>query len=316
MLNHLWICFLFACSLCAQPVVELTEWPDDRRAALSLRLSDCLPSHLHEAAPLLQQHHLPATFMITRNSWWYVRDEDRWIALLQNPDFEFGNQTMNQSGLRSLEDARYEIGECARYLRKVTGSNQPLYFYNMEKATMNPEITPEAMAAILREFNLFEKEDRTVLLPSLLENPGLDAYLQSVVQTGGWHIIAVYGVGPNGFYKNVSRESFRQLCEKLAALRQTDLWLAPLAQVHAYQTTRRQAVLSDLRSTAREIGFALVLPADSLSSPSILTVRVDLPAKRQFDPAASSGILAHRQTDSRLYLQIRPSPERVRIALR
>jgi len=88
---------LLLCGLALWPCLALAgdgfEWPEGRKAAVSLAYDDALDSHLDNALPALDRYGLKASFylQLSRESGW-MRTED-WRAAARN-GHELGNHTL------------------------------------------------------------------------------------------------------------------------------------------------------------------------------------------------------------------------------
>ena len=106
----------------SKPVVgdtRVARWKDDRAAAFLLMFDDSWPSHWQVAAPELAKRGMTATFYICPGKGEYLKFAKEWEETLWRQGMVYGNHTMMHKGVKDFENADWEIGECARTIRKI-----------------------------------------------------------------------------------------------------------------------------------------------------------------------------------------------------
>src|SRR5215467_1296447 len=117
--------------------VSVTRWPQDRTAAISLSFDDGINSHLDFVGPILQKHHLNATFFVTTGMGPWEKRKAEWKQLAADGN-ELGNHTVHHPCLLpqitphsqdyTPEMMEAEIREAAEAIAQVSNSKRGLTF--------------------------------------------------------------------------------------------------------------------------------------------------------------------------------------------
>src|ERR1700674_1625644 len=102
-----------------EDTASIARWYNNRAAAISLRFDDSLESHVKIVIPTLNTYGIKATFMVNPGMDRYLKYKDFWENTVPRMGHEFGNHTMNHRGAKTLQEAKYEIGEPARLIRRL-----------------------------------------------------------------------------------------------------------------------------------------------------------------------------------------------------
>src|SRR5690606_36114187 len=103
-----------ACAHAAVGDTRVATWKDDRTAAFLLMFDDGWPSHWQVAIPEMAKRGLIGTFYINPAKTEFIKFQAQWDKLMPETGMIYGNHTMTHHGVRDIEHARWEIGECAR----------------------------------------------------------------------------------------------------------------------------------------------------------------------------------------------------------
>jgi peptidoglycan/xylan/chitin deacetylase (PgdA/CDA1 family) len=115
---------VFAAEKSAVGDTRVAKWKDDCAAAFLLMFDDSWPSHWQVAAPELVKRKMTATFYICPDKGEYKKFAKEWEETLWKQGMVYGNHTMTHKGVKDLENADWEIGECARAIRKITAADK------------------------------------------------------------------------------------------------------------------------------------------------------------------------------------------------
>jgi peptidoglycan/xylan/chitin deacetylase (PgdA/CDA1 family) len=105
------------------------DWPDGKRAAVSLTYDDGLDSQLDNAAPQLDAHHLKATFFLTKEN--MEARQDQWIALSKQGHEVADHTVTHPCKLKPYSPERFlkeEIAPTEAYLAADFASPPPHAF--------------------------------------------------------------------------------------------------------------------------------------------------------------------------------------------
>ena len=97
---------------------RVAKWKDDRAAAFLLMFDDGWVGHAEVAIPEIQKRWLVATFYMNPEKGEYKQYAAKWPGALKGGGVVYGNHTMTHRGVTDMDNARREIGECARLIRE------------------------------------------------------------------------------------------------------------------------------------------------------------------------------------------------------
>ena len=121
-LTSLIACLASRASAQTKPAVgdtRIAKWKDDSKGVFLLMFDDSWPSHWQVAAPELAKRGMIATFYICPRKGGHQKFAKQWDETLWKQGMVYGNHTMTHKGVKSLENAEFEIGECAKTIRKI-----------------------------------------------------------------------------------------------------------------------------------------------------------------------------------------------------
>jgi hypothetical protein len=240
---------------------QLVQWPQGRRAAVSLSYDDGLPLHPQVVGPLLEKYGFRGTFYTPLNSD-LMQSPLPWRKLAAR-GHELGNHTVfhpcrNTGGrysswldeeldLTYYDEERWvdEITTANSALALVDGKNERTFGNTCFDNLIGPEHAPikiESLAAPHFIAARGENTDRPVDLTNLnLYNLGtvwadqrsfgdLAPDLEQAIETGGWVIYTFHGVG-HGTHNHFIAESEHNRLLAFLQANQSRIWTAPVIEV-------------------------------------------------------------------------------------
>lgn len=275
----------------AQEIGEtrIARWKDDRTAAFLLMFDDSWPSHVQVAAPELVKRSLIATFYICPGKGEHLKFSADWDNKVWQQGMVYGNHTMTHKGVKDYTNAITEIGDCARYIRKVTGAKETkLISYG--QPGVGPKdwnITADQLKDLLKQNNMIDrppfanhgavyhwktKEEMLALADKAITNKGME-YLV---------IHGVERIKPNWGYQDfwaLKQDVFLPLLDALKERQgKGQLWITDHISAHQYETERNSAEVKVLEKSASKLRLELKSKADPVYYDHPLTLVTRVPA--------------------------------------
>jgi len=276
----------------AQDIGEtrIARWKDDRTAAFLLMFDDSWPSHVQVAAPELVKRGLIATFYICPGKGEHLKFSADWDNKIWKQGMVYGNHTMTHKGVKDYTNAITEIGDCARYIRKVTGAKETkLVSYG--QPGVGPKdwnITPEQLKELLKQNNMIDrppfanhgavyhwktKEEMLALADKAITNKGLE-YLV---------IHGVERLKPDWGYQDfwaLKQDVFLPLLDALKERQdKNELWITDHISAHQYETESNTAEVKVLEKSASKLRLELKSKADPRFYDQPLTLITHVPTE-------------------------------------
>ncbi len=253
--------------------VRVARWKDDRTGAFLLMFDDSWPSHWQVAAPELVKRGMTATFYICPGKGEHQKFAKEWDETLWKQGMVYGNHTMTHKGVKDFANAEWEIGECARTIRKVTQSKEErLVSYG--QPGVGPDdwnITEEQLSELLKKHNLISRptfvgHGAVYHVKTVAE---MLALADRAIAVKGMEYLVIHGVEritPNWGYQDMwplKQDIFFALLDGLKERRDKgQLWITDHISMHQYETERNSAVVRVLESSERGLRLELKCKAD------------------------------------------------------
>ena len=283
--------------------VSVTRWPQDRTAAISLSFDDGINSHLDFVGPILQKHHLNATFFVTTGMGPWEKRKGEWKQLAQQGN-ELGNHTVHHPCLAPqitphAQDytpamMEGEIKEAAEQIQSVLDRQRGMTFAypcgDMSFGKPEDQVRNTALYAKYVSEHAFgarvvgagsaNSEELNVLAINDLgptaekDSSALQAMAQSAINSHGWGVYCFHGVG--GDWLSITPEALDQLTSFFEA--HGEIWTAPFGDVLRYIEERKAVAIRVEASDNTSVNLALGWPMDQKIYDVPLTLKVEVPA--------------------------------------
>jgi hypothetical protein len=253
---------------------RVAQWKDDKKAAFLLMFDDSWPSHWQVAAPEIAKRGLTATFYICPAKGEHQKFAKEWNEKVWKMGMAYGNHTMTHKGVKDVEHAEYEVGECARVIRQIIGAPEDaLVSYGqpgVPQGTWN--ISSEELESLLVKHHMISRPPFTGhgAVYHIKTLPEMIALADKAVAKGGMEYLVVHGVeriAPNWGYQDMwplKQEIFFPFLDDLKAKSDRgDLWVTDHISQHQYETERSTAEVKSLPSPAGTLQFTLQCKADA-----------------------------------------------------
>jgi len=268
---------------------RVARWKDDRTAAFLLMFDDSWPSHFQVAAPELAKRQMIATFYICPAKGEYQKFAREWEENLWKMGMVYGDHTMTHNGVKDLENAEYEIGECANVIRKIVpGKPDRLVSYAQPGVGPNDwNITADQLDGLLKKHHLISR------LP--FTNHGAVYHMQTTGQmlaladkaiaSKGMEYLVIHGVEritPDWHYQDfwaLKQDVFLPLLDALKERSDKgQLWITDHISSHQYETERATAEVRTVEATDHVVRLELKCQADPKYYDFPLTLVTKVPA--------------------------------------
>lgn len=282
---------LSAADVAAPKVGEtrIAKWQGDKTAVFLLMFDDSWPSHFQVAAPELHKRNMTATFYINPAKGEYQKFAKEWEEELWKQGQVYGNHTMTHKGVKDLENAEYEIGECARVIRKITGKETKLVSYGQPGVGKDDwNITPDELQELLKKHRMIDRPPFTNhgAVYHLKTTDEMLALADKAIAAGGMEYLVIHGVEriePNWGYQDfwpLKQDVFLPLLDGLKERRDSGkLWITDHISQHQYETERDAAEIKTVTSNDKEIKLTLSCKADSKFYDLPLTLLTAVPSE-------------------------------------
>ena len=268
---------------------RVAKWKDDRTAAFLLMFDDSWPSHFQVAAPELAKRGLIGTFYVCPGKGEYEKFAVEWEEKLWKQGMVYGNHTMTHKGVKDYASAEYEIGECARIIRKISpGKAERLVSYGQPGVKAGDwNLSAEALAELLKKHNLIDRppfSDHGAVY-HLKTAPEMLALADKAIANKGMEYLVIHGVErikPDWGYQDfwpLKQEVFFQVLDGLKERSDKgELWITDHISQHQYETERTTAKVRTIAADERLIRLELNSEADPKFYDRPLTLVTQVPA--------------------------------------
>jgi peptidoglycan/xylan/chitin deacetylase (PgdA/CDA1 family) len=251
---------------------RIARWKDDRTAAFLLMFDDSWPSHFQVAAPELAKRNMIGTFYVCPGKGEYEKFATEWEEKLWKQGMVYGNHTMTHKGVKDYTTADWEVGECARVIRNISGKPDRLVSY--AQPGVNPKdwnLSAEALAELLKKHHLIDRPpftDRGAVYHLKTSQEMLDLADKAIVSKGMEYVIihGVERIKPDWGYQDfwpLKQEVFFNLLDGLQERREKgELWITDHISQHQYETERNTAAVKVLAASDKLIRLELTCQAD------------------------------------------------------
>ena len=271
------------------PVGEtrIARWKDDRTAAFLLMFDDSAPSHWQIAAPELVKRGLIATFYINPGKAEYQKFAKKWEEELWKQGMVYGDHTMTHRGVKSLEHAETEIGDCAKVIRAI-GNHPKLVSYGQPGVGPNDwNITKEELAGLLKKHRLIDRPPFSGhgAVYHMQTAEQMLALADKAIVAKGLEYLVVHGVEritPDWGYQDfwpLKQDIFFAVLDGLKERQDKgQLWVTDHIAAHQYEMERNSAEARMVSAASNAIRIELKCSADQELYDLPLTLVTKVPA--------------------------------------
>ncbi|MBR1920780.1 MAG: polysaccharide deacetylase family protein [Kiritimatiellae bacterium] len=204
--------------------VPAGTWPDGKKAAFYLSFDDGCPSQTTNVFPLLKEYRMPGTFYVCPSWSLFKAHEQAWSNA--NEYVTLGNHTFTHGGIPDKAALDKELAACNAEIARLRPQQKgPISFAVPSAESMHKvlEITDEELAAAYKKHNLVERYLWHGYPVQCKTIPEMEAYVDSVVDSGGVGHMDFHGVG--GDWLDPGLDYFKAVLKKLDS-RRDEIWFA------------------------------------------------------------------------------------------
>ncbi len=271
---------------------SISQWPDRRKTALSLRFDDSHPSHLSKAIPILREYGFKGTFMINpggkseppKNSRWrsaFKEHLNEWQAVAKRGDQEFANHTAQHRGAKNDAEMESEIGDASEAIWELFPEKSKLLALNLGGGTYWE--TSRTLRNYLDKYHLFDASSGSLGMDDVYGNrvEAFREHLERHIDRGIWCRTHFHYIGEN---LSSSESHFRAALD-IAKKYEAEIWIAGMADIYKYQAERRGATLTLQKSDANAVNINLSCSTKPELFDQDLTIEIALPKSWPADRA-------------------------------
>ncbi len=285
---------LMLAALCSGPAVaapgdtKVAKWKDDRTAAFLLMFDDGWPSHWQVAIPEMAKRGLVGTFYINPEKGEYKKFEEKWTKEIPQTGMVLANHTMTHKGVTDLENAEYEVGDCAEYIRKVTARPKPeLLSYGQPGVGEGKwNITKEELDGLLEKHHLIDRPPFKGhgAVYHLQTTEQMMALAEKAIGEKGMEYLILHGVErkePDWGYQDfwaLKQDVFFPLLDRLKEKSDNgELWITDHITQHKYEVQREATGVKMIGTSPTEIRLEVKCSADAKWYDGVLTFITEVP---------------------------------------
>lgn len=267
----------------AEPAARVLPVKDGKKAAFLIQFDDAHASQVPVVIPALRERKLVGTFYVFNRSEQLLDRAEAWKQAAKEGVVTFGNHTFSHKHIHnSFPDAdtcASELTQCNELIRSLT-PDQPwprLIAYARPGGTKpaSPGIGDAGTRPVLERLHLVVRPDFRGAGIHVKTRADMLAVVDRAVAQGGMGHLDFHGVGKASGI-NVATDDFLAFLDHVVANREA-LWITDCISWHAYETERKDAAVSVVRSAAQEVALALSCGADKAFYRQPLTLEWTLP---------------------------------------
>lgn len=304
---------------------RIAKWKNNSTAVFLLMFDDSWPSHWQVAAPELIKRNMTATFYVNPGKGEYKQFASEWENKMWKQGMVYGDHTLTHRGAKDLETADWEIGECARFIRKITGlADDAMVSYGQPGVPPGDwTITPEQTANLLKKYNLVDRPPFTGhgAVYELQTTKQMLDLADSAIDKKGMEYLVIHGVerikenwGYQDFWA-LKQDVFLPLLDGLAERRDKgELWITDHISAHKYEQERDTSKVITANVTENSIELRLESSLDSKTYDAPLTLITQIPAhwkKVKITQAGDSQVV--KNISSKIHFEAVPGSEVIQL---
>lgn len=268
---------------------KIAKWKDDRTAAFLLLFDDGWPSHWQVAVPELAKRGLIGTFYLNPDKGEYKKFEEKWRTEVPETGMVYGNHTMTHRGVKDMENAEWEIGACAEYLRKMKPDQKPgLISY------ARPGVGPGKWNITAEQQDELLKKNHLILRPPFRDHGAvyhlkttdeMMALADKAIASKGLEYLIIHGVErkePDWGYQDfwpLGQDVLFPLLDRLKEKSDNgELWITDHITQHKYEVQREATTVKLLRNAPGGLELEVSCSADPEWYEGSLTLVTEVPS--------------------------------------
>ena len=272
----------------------ICKWKDNKKAAYSLGADDGLDSQLDYMVPEILKRGFYATFWVNpgHSGNRFKRRYDDWKEAAKN-GCDFGNHTYRHISVDNMEDAEYEMRECAMAIREANPSQGLQLFRYGGGSDWN--VPREEIKLLMCKYGcaLDRGGGATDRMYHSQAVPGgknktwsvtpeeCSMFVSRALESGDWRMSIVHGVGPNAEYLPTDEKAYGALLDGLYE-NKNEIWVSSNTRIHKYMTERDGAKAARLEINENYLRIIITAGLNPYLYDYPLTVKTNVPFEWQY----------------------------------
>ena len=277
---------------------RVAKWKDDRTAVFLPYFDDGWPSHWQVAIPELVKRGMIGTFYLNPAKGEYKKFEEKWIKEIPQTGMVYADHTMTHKGVEDMENAEWEIGACAEYIREITGEKGLLSYGQPGVPEGKWNISPEELETLLKKHRLISrpKMEGHMAVYHLKTTEQMLALVDEGIAAKGVEYITFHGIEriePDWGYQDfwaLGQDVFLPFLDGLKERSDRgDLWITDHISQYKYEVQREAAHVKAEAKGEKSIEIELRCDVDTDVYNGTLTLVTELPADWKKASATQDG---------------------------
>lgn len=231
--------FLLSAAYAETGDTNVARWKYNTRGAFTMCFDDSMDTHAGKAMPAIIERGLVGTWFINPGMSRHRDNVKVWESAGPQSGQEYANHTWTHAGVKDMEDADFQIGECARYIWKLRGKGRSklMAFAGGGGTTWN--ISGAEIRTLLDKYHCVLRTSELSARTDLgVDGPRLVGKARQAIDEGRWVSIHFHGIG--GQWLSIDAKSFIQLLDYLAG-NKDKVWSAGWSAAYQYARERDNA---------------------------------------------------------------------------
>lgn len=276
----------------------IAAWHANRTGVFLLFFDDSCPSHYQVVIPELLKRGLTATFYVNPGKWTGANGEiaNQWRNVIPKTAMVYGNHTMTHRGVKDMEHAEYEIGECTKIILDLRFPDGKPHLISwglpgVGKGAWN--ITQDQLQALFEKYHLVSRpktDQAHRAFVGVKTAPEMLALADKAIAGKSMEFLVVHGVqrrpeegDPSWSFQDfwpLDKDILRAVLDGLAERQNRgDLWVADHISQYKYQRERESNPRCEvLAAAAQAIRLKWTCPLDPELFDQPLTVTTEVPS--------------------------------------
>jgi hypothetical protein len=251
------------------------RWKYNTLSAFTMCFDDSMETHVSTAMPALIARGLVGTWFINPGMSRHRDNRKFWESVGPMSGQEYANHTWTHSGVRNMDDADFQIGECARYIWNLRGKGRSEMMAFAGGGGTTWDISDAEIRSLLNKYSCVLRTSELSARTDLgVDGPRLINKARQAIEEGRWVSIHFHGIG--GQWLSIDTKSFIQLLDFLAE-NKDKIWSAGWSAAYQYARERDNARIDILEQTDNIVRIRLTTALNPELYAEPLTLVTEVP---------------------------------------
>jgi len=252
----------------------VAHWRNNAQGAFTMSFDDSMETHATIGVPELVKRGLVGTWFVNPALPRYLENRTVWEEFAPDNNQELADHTMNHEGAASLEEADYEIGECARTIWKLRDPADSKLLAFARGGMTEWKVSKEQIQSIKDKYHCINRTSELSCKTSDgVRAPEMIAKVDQAVAEKRWVTVHFHGIGSQ--WLPIDKDEFIKFLDYLAA--NNKIWSAGWVEAYQYKAERDNAQVEVLESSSNVIRLNLETGLDTNLYAEELTLMTRVP---------------------------------------